>query len=325
MKIFAIAWISRLAGAALLAVAPGASGQAFPAKAVRLVVPSSPGGGGDFTARIIAPKLSEYLRQQIVVENRAGANTMIGTEAVARAAPDGYTLLVVPAPFVINPAMYRKIPYDVVRDFAPVTQVVSLPNLLISHPSLPVKTVKELIAFAKAKPAQLAYASAGTGSSPHMSMELFASLSGLRLVHVPYKGAGPGVLDVIAGHVPVMMPSIVSSLGHVRIGRLRGLGVTSRQRASAAPDIPTIAETGVPGYEAVVPFGIAAPAGTPREIVNLLQAEIARVLQLADVKARLLTEGAEPVGSSPDEFGAFIRSEIEKWIKVVKNAGIQPE
>ncbi len=317
--------LSYLIVAALLGCALEAQGRAYPTRAVRMVVPSSSGGGADITARIISPKLSEYLRQQVVVENRAGAGTMIGGEVVARAAPDGYTLLLATAPLAINPAMYRKVPYDALRDFAPITQVVSLPNLLISHPSLPVKTVKELIAFARSRPGALSFASAGVGTAPHLFMELFLEMAGLKMVHVPYKGAGPGVIGVIAGHVPLMTPTIFAALGHVRDGRLRGLGVTGAKRASGAPDIPTIAEAGVPGYEASNWFGVSAPAATPREIVNQIHSDIVRVLQQPDIKGRLSVDGAEPVGSTPDEFAAYIRAETAKWAKVVRNAGIQPE
>ena len=311
------------AGAALLGCTLAAYGQTYPARAVRLVVPSSPGGGSDITARIIAPRLSEYLRQQVIVDNRAGAGTMIGGELVARAAPDGYTLLLGSTPMAINPAMYKKVSYDALRDFVPVTQIVSVPNLLIAHPSLPVKSVKELIAFAKSRPGRLTFASAGAGTSPHLSMELFLGMTGLNMIHVPYKGAGPGVVDVVAGHVALMTPTIISALSYVRGGRLRALGVTSAKRAAGAPEIPTIAEAGVPGYEATQWFGVLAPAGTPRDIVNLIQSEIGRVLQQPDMKTRLSTDGAEPVGSTPDEFAAFIRIETVKWAKVVKDAGVR--
>ena len=311
------------AGAALLGCTLAAYGQTYPARAVRLVVPSSPGGGSDITARIIAPRLSEYLGQQVIVDNRAGAGTMIGGELVARAAPDGYTLLLGSTPMAINPAMYKKVSYDALRDFVPVTQIVSVPNLLIAHPSLPVKSVKELIAFAKSRPGRLTFASAGAGTSPHLSMELFLGMTGLNMIHVPYKGAGPGVVDVVAGHVALMTPTIISALGYVRGGRLRALGVTSAKRAAGAPEIPTIAEAGVPGYEATQWFGVLAPAGTPRDIVNLIQSEIGRVLQQPDMKTRLSTDGAEPVGSTPDEFAAFIRIETVKWAKVVKDAGVR--
>jgi tripartite-type tricarboxylate transporter receptor subunit TctC len=309
-------------GAALLGCTLAAYGQTYPARAVRLVVPSSPGGGSDITARIIAPRLSEYLGQQVMVDNRAGAGTMIGGELAARAAPDGYTLLLGSTPMAINPAMYKKVSYDALRDFVPIAQIVSVPNLLIAHPSLPVKSVTELIAFAKSRPGQLTFASAGAGTSPHLSMELFLGMTGLSMIHVPYKGAGPGVVDVVAGHVALMTPTIISALGYVRGGRLRALGVTSAKRAAGAPEIPTIAEAGVPGYEATQWFGVLAPAGTPRDIVNLIQSEIGRVLQQPDMKTRLSTDGAEPVGSTPEEFAAFIRAETAKWAKVVKDASV---
>jgi tripartite-type tricarboxylate transporter receptor subunit TctC len=311
--------------ASLLSFAGCVVAQTFPSKPIRLIVPSAPGGGADVTARIIAPKMSEYLRQPVVIENRAGAGTMIGGEAVARAAPDGYTLLLATAPLAINPAMYKKVPYDATRDFAHVAQVVALPNLLIVHPSLPAKNIKELIAFAKARPGQLSFASAGVGTAPHLFFELFLDMSGLKITHVPYKGAGQGVIDVIAGHVPMMSPTIFAALPQVRAGRLRGLGVTTAKRVSGAPDIPTIAEAGVPGYEASNWFGVSAPAATPREIVQLLSSTIARVLQQPDIRSRIAADGAEPVGNTPDEFSAYVKSETVKWAKVVVRAGIEPE
>jgi tripartite-type tricarboxylate transporter receptor subunit TctC len=311
--------------AVALAGVPAHAQQSWPVRAVRLVVPSAPGGGTDITARIVAPKLSEQLGQQVIVENRAGAGTMIGGEVVARAAPDGYTLLMGISTLAINPAMYKKVPYDALKDFAPISQVVSLSNLLVTHPSLPVQSVKSLIAFARARPGQIYYASAGVGTNPHLSVELFLSMAGLKMVHVPYKGSGQGIVDVVAGHVPVMMPSILTGLPHAKTGRLRGLGVTGAKRAGAAPDIPTIAEAGVPGYEAVQWFGVLAPAGTPREIVVRLHGEIVHLLNAAEVRGRLLGDGADPVGSSPEEFAAFLRAETAKWAKVVTDAGIQPE
>ncbi|HSN41649.1 MAG TPA: tripartite tricarboxylate transporter substrate binding protein [Burkholderiales bacterium] len=299
--------------------------QGYPARPVRLIVPSSPGGGTDITARLIAPKLSEYLGQQVVVENRPGAGTMIGGEAVARAAPDGYTLLMGISTLAINPAIYRKVPYDALRDFVPVSQAVSLSNILVTHPSLPPRNVRELIAFARARPGQINYASAGVGTSPHLSMALFLSMTGLKMEHVPYKGSGPGVIDLVAGHVPVMMPNMLSALPHIKAGRLRAHGVTGVKRASGAPEIPTIAEAGVPGYEAVQWYGVLAPAGTSREIVAKLHGAVVRAVQNADVKARFLADGADPVGSSPKEFAAYIRAETAKWAKVVKDAGIRQE
>jgi tripartite-type tricarboxylate transporter receptor subunit TctC len=305
--------------------APAGAQSSYPTRAIRLVVPSAPGGGTDITARIISPKMSEALGQQVVVENRPGAGTMIGGEVVARAAPDGYTLLMGISTLAINPAIYRKVLYDAGRDFAPVSQVVSLPNILVVHPSLPARSVKELIAFARPRPGQVNYASAGLGTSPHLSVELFLVMTDLKMVHVAYKGSGQGVIDVLAGHVPVMMPSILTGLPYARMGRLRALGVTSAKRASGAPDIPTIAEAGVPGYEATQWFGVLAPAGTPREIVTRLHDVIARLLKTPEMTERLLADGADPVGSTPDEFAAYIRAETAKWAKVVKASGMQAQ
>ena len=317
--------MAALAAGAALALSQPAQAQTWPAKPIRMVVPSAPGGGTDITARVMAPKLSEFLGQQVVVENRAGAGTMIGGEVVAHAAPDGYTLLMGISTLAINPAMYRRVPYDALKDFAPITQAVSLPNILVVHPSLPVKSVKELVAFAKARPGQIQFASAGIGTSPHLASELFLYMTGTRMLHVPYKGSGAGLIDVIAGHVPVMTPSILSGLPHAKAGRLRALGVSSTKRAGGAPEIPTIAEAGVPGYEAVQWFGILAPAGTPRPVIERLHRESVRVLQSPDIRERLQADGADPVASSPEEFAAFLRSETVKWAKVVKAVGIQPE
>src|SRR5688572_7693314 len=309
-----------------LAWSASAGAQApYPSRAVRFIVPSAPGGGTDITARAVAPKVSEYLGQQVVVENRPGAGTMIGGEAVARAAPDGYTLLVGISTLAINPAVYVKVPYDALRDFAPITQLVTTSNMLVAHPSLPAGTVKELVAFARARPGQIHYASAGVGTNPHLSMELFLFMGGLKMVHVPYKGSGQGIVDVVAGHVPVMTPSVPAALPHTKSGRLRGLGVTGAKRSNAAPEVPTIAEAGLPGYEATQWFGMLAPAATPREIITRLHAEITRALRDSDVRRRLEADGAEPVGSKPEEFAAYLRSETAKWAKVVKAAGIKPE
>jgi tripartite-type tricarboxylate transporter receptor subunit TctC len=319
--------ISRLIGAALLALAAAGAPaqQTYPARTIRLIVPSAPGGGTDITARIMAPKLSEYLGQQVVVENRAGAATMIGGEAVARSAPDGYTLLMGISTLAINPAMYRKMAYDALKDFAPIAQVVTLSNVLVSHPSLPARNVKDLVAFVKARPGQIAFASAGVGTNPHLSHELFLSMTGLKMTHVPYKGSGQGIVDVIAGHVPVMMPAVPTALVYIKSHRLRAYGVSGAKRSSAAPDIPTIAEAGVPGYEATQWFGILAPAGTPRPIVERWHRETVRALKESDVRDRLVADGADPVGSTPEEFAAYLRTETEKWAKVVKDVGIRPE
>ena len=309
-----------LAGITGLAQAQGN----YPTRTVRLIVPSSPGGGTDISARILAPQLTQFLGQQVIVENRPGAGTMIGGEAVARAAPDGYTLLMGISTLAINPAMYKKVPYDALKDLAPISQAVSLSNVLVIHPSLPSRNLKEFIAFAKARPGQLNFASAGKGTSPHLSMELFLVLAKLKMLHVPYKGSGPGVTDLIAGHVPVMMPNMLSAQPHIKSGRLRAMGVTGTKRAPGADDIPTIAEAGVPGYEAVQWYGVLAPAGTPAANIDKLHAGVVRALQNPEVRKRLNNDGAEAVGSSPAEFGAYIRAETEKWARVIKTAGIDP-
>ena len=301
-----------------------AQAPAYPVKSVRLLVPSSPGGGTDILARVLAQKMSETFGQQFVVENRPGAGQVIGIEAVARSAPDGYTLLMAASAIVINEVLYAKPPYDTLRDFAPVTLGASLPNILVVHPALPVKSVRELISLAKTRAGQLNYSSAGSGTSPHLSMELFRLMAGITLTHIPYKGSGPATVDLLAGQVQLSMPNVLTALPHIKGGKLRGLGVTSGKRATGLPDIPAIAET-LPGYEAIQWYGILAPAGTTRDIVGKLQAEIARILVLPEVRDRLAADGADAVGSRPDEFAAYIRAELAKWGKVVKTGSIKLE
>jgi tripartite-type tricarboxylate transporter receptor subunit TctC len=305
--------------------AGGAAAQTFPAKTVRLIVPFAPGGSTDITARIVAQKLGEAWKQQVLVDNRSGAGGNIGAEAVARAAPDGYTLLLATTGVMsINMFLYKTLTYDAARDLAPVTQIGSLPLILIVHPSLPAKSVKELIAIAKAKPGALTYASSGVGGATHMTAELFRAMAGVDIVHVPYKGSGQAMVDLVAGQVVVAFDQIVSSLPHVEAGKLRALAVTSGKRFESVAKLPTVAEAGVPGYEAVSWNGIAAPAATPAAILTRVQADTARVLQLPDIKDRFSKDGIEPVGSTPEQFAAHVRSEREKWGKVVKTAGIQP-
>ena len=297
----------------------------YPAKPVRIIVPSSPGGGTDIIARIMTPKLTERLGQQIIVDNRPGAGTIIGIELAAKAAPDGYTLLVAPSTLAINPAMYRKIPYDALRDLAPITQLIAAPNMLVVHPSIPAKTVKELIAFARARPGQINYASAGLGTNPHLSMELLQSMTGLKMTHIPYKGLAPGIVDLLAGHVSVAVATMLTGLPHVRTGRLRCLGTTGAKRAAVLPEMPTVSEAGVSGYEASQWYGVLAPAQTPKEIVARLHGELVRILQAQDMRDRLIADGTDPVGSSPEEFARYLREETVKWAKVAKDAGIKPE
>ncbi len=322
MRVFCLTLI----GAAMAVVTLTASAQQpFPHRAIRLIVPSLPGGGTDITARLIAPKMSEVLGQQVVVENRAGAASMIGSEAVARAAPDGHTLLMGIATLTINPHIQRKMPFDVVKDLTPVSQAVILPNVLITHPSVPAKTVKELIAFARAHPDQLNYASAGVGSNIHLTMALFLNMAKIKIVHVPYKGSGGAMVDLLSGQVTTMTTTTLSAMPFVRSNRLRALGVTAAKRSVALPNVPTIAEAALPGYEAVQWYGVLAPAGTPRDVVGKLHAAVVRALQEAPVRERLLVDGAEPVGNTPDEFAAIIRNDLVKWGKVIKDAGITAE
>lgn len=312
--------------ACLLGIAAaGHAQQNYPAKPVRIIVPSVAGGGTDSTTRFITPKLDEFLGQRIVVDNRAGAASIIGSEAVARAAPDGYTLLAAISTITIQPSMQKSLPYDVLKDFAPVSQFVILPNMLVGHPSLQPKTVKELIAFARTRPGQLEFASAGTGSNLHLCMEMLLSMTGLKMVHVPYKGAGQAIADLTAGYVPFMITNMITGTRQVSAGKLRAYGVTSAQRSKAAPDIPTIAEQGVAGYEAVQWYGLMAPAGTPRDIIAKLHKGVVFALQDATVRERFLNSGADPVGNTPEEFAAVVRSDMAKWAKVVKAAGLTPQ
>jgi len=305
------------------AVAWNATAQNFPAKPVRLIVPFAAAGPADIQARLIGPKLTEAWGQPVVVENRAGGNTIIATELTARADPDGHIVLVVSAGFTINVSLYSKLPYDSLRDFAPVTQLTSGPAIVVVHPSLPVRSVKELIQLARSRPGQLTYASAGLPSQ--LAVELFKVVTGTDLVHVPYKGAAPAMIDLIAGHVQVSFPTIIGAFSHVQAGRLRALATTGAKRAPAAPDLPTMMEAGVPGYEAANWFGTVVPAKTPTAIVSKLSQEIARVLRLPDVRERLLLQGMEPTSSTPEEFSAYIRSEMTKWARVVKASGAKAE
>ena len=292
---------------------------------VRVIVPSSPGGGTDILSRLMAPQLSERLRQPVVVDNRPGAGTIIGNELVAKAPPDGYTLLMSVSTLAILPAMHKKLPYDALRDLAPITQAISAPNILVVHPSLPARSVKELIAIARKRPGEINYASAGLGTNPHLSMELFLSMAGIKMVHVAYKGLGPAMIDLLAGHVVVSTATMLTGLPHVRSGRLRGLGVTGAKRSDVLPELPTVAEAGVPGYEAVQWYGLLAPAQTPKEIITRLHGVMTAALQAPSIREKMAVDGVQPVGSTPDEFARFLRAETDKWGKVVRAAGIAPQ
>ena len=314
-----------LASLCLLMCSAPVYAQTYPAKTVRVIVPFSPGGSTDVTARIVAQKLSEAWRQQVIVDNRAGAGGNIGAEAVARAAPDGYTLLLATTGVMsINHRLYRNLPFDALKDFAPVTQIGALPLILIVHPSLPAKSVKELIAIARAAPGQLSYASSGVGSATHMTSELFRMMARVDILHVPYKGSGQAMADLVGGQVGIAFDQITSSLPQVQAGKLRALAVTSAKRFPSVPNLPSVAEAGVPGYESVSWNGLAAPANTPREIVSRIQSEVAAALKAADMKDRFFKDGIEPVASTPEQFAAHIRSERAKWEKVIASAGIQP-
>ena len=312
----------------LMAALPAALAQAnYPAQPVRAVVATAPGGGLDTFTRLVARELSGRAGQQVVVENRPGAGTTIGTAVVARAKPDGYTLLLTTSAFAISPAIYRSIPYDPLRDFAPITMGVSTPNLMVVHPSVPVKSIRELIALAKARADQgdpILYASGGSGTNGHLATALFLSMAKIRMTHVPYKSGSLGVIDLIAGQVAMMTDSMSSVLPHVRAGKLRALGVSSARRAAATPDIPTIAEAGLPGYESGQWYGLFAPAGTPPEIIAWLHREVTAVLRAKNIKERLAVDGLEVAANSPDEFAALIKADIQKWKKVVKDTGILP-
>jgi len=307
----------------LLTDAGGAAAQSYPSKPVRLIVPFAPGGPADFQARLIAPKLTASWGQPVVVENRAGGNTIIATELTARSEPDGHVVQVISAGFAINVSLYSKLPYDSLRDLAFVTQLTSGPAIVVVHPSLPVRSVKELIQLARSRPGQLTYASAGLPSQ--LAVELSKVMTGTDLVHVPYKGAAPAMIDLIAGHVQVSFPTIGGGLPHAQAGRLRALATTGAKRPLAAPDLPTMMESGVPGYEATNWFGTAVPAKTPPAIVAKLSQDIGRVLHLPDVRERLLAQGMEPVSNTPEEFSTYVRSEMTKWAKVVKASGAKAE
>lgn len=296
--------------------------QPYPSKPIRVIDAYPPGGSTDVVARIIAAKFQESTGQPWIVDNRAGAQGIIGTEFVARAAPDGYTLLMFTGAHTVHPSIYAKMPYDLLRDFAPVTLTSATTNLLVVHPTVPAKSVKELIALAKAKPGLFNYSSAGTGSTTHMATELFKSMARVDFLHIPYKGSAPAVLDLVGGHVDLMFAPLPVMLPHIKSGRVRPLAVATAKRSGAIPEIPTVAEAGLPGFEATNSVGVLAPAATPRDIIAKLNAEIVRILRLPEIRERLLGLGAEPVANSPEQFAAFLKEDIARWAKVVKDAKI---
>jgi len=314
-----------LALAALFLQAGDAAAQVYPSRPIRVIVPQSAGGSTDLVARVVAQRLGEALNENVVVDNRPGAGSLNGTELVAKAAPDGHTLLVVAASFTINPSIRKNLPFDPARDFTPITELVTLTHILVLHPSVPAKSVKELIALAKAKPGQLNYGTSGVATSTHMAAELFLHLTGTQMVNVPYKGGAPGMIALLSGQVQLYFATISTAIPHIKSGRLRALAVTAPQRSVAYPEFPTIAEEGVPGYAHTSWVGMLAPAKTPKPVIARLNGETVKVLQTQDVRTLLLRDGLETTGTSPKEFGDLIHSEIAKWHKVVKAAGIKAE
>jgi tripartite-type tricarboxylate transporter receptor subunit TctC len=300
--------------------------QSYPTRPVRFISPYAPGGGTDTMARVLAQKLTEALGRQVFVENRPGAGGIVGTELTAKAAPDGYTILLgSKGPLTVNPALYAKLPYDTLRDLTPISLISLVPALLAVHPSLQVKSVKELVARARAHPGELTFSSSGNGGSGHLAGEQFAALAGVKMVHVPYKGTGPATTALLSGEVTLSFGNMIALMPYVQSGRLRALGVTSTKRVSAAPRLPTIAEAGLPGYEYVVWYGVLGPAGIPADIVGRLNAELVKIARQPDMKEKLTGEGGDVVGSSPEEFAAFIRRELVSSAKLVKAARVKAD
>ncbi len=318
--------LSLAATLAILTPQAAAAPDAYPSKPVRFVVAFPPGGGTDIIARSIAQKLAERIAQQVVVDNRPGAGGNIGTDIVAKSAPDGYTMLMGSAgPLAINTSLFAKMPFDPIKDLEPVTLAASTPNVLVVHPSLRAATVKELIALARAKPGEINFASSGHGTPAHLAGELFNSMAGVRMVHVPYKGAAPALADLLGGQVQLMFSTMPPALPHVKDGKLRALAVTSAKRSRATPELPTVDEIALPGFEANTWHGVVVPAGTPAAIVARLNREIVAILHLPDVVERLSGQGAEALGSTPEEFAAYIKAETLKWAKVVRDSGAKAE
>jgi tripartite-type tricarboxylate transporter receptor subunit TctC len=296
--------------------------QTYPSGPIRIIVPFPPGGGTDILARSIAQKLGEAWGQTVIVDNRGGANGTIGTAVAAKAAPDGHTALMVPSGFAVNPSIYKNLPFDTVKDLAPVTQLASSPLVLVVHPSFPTRSVKELIALVKARPGEINYGSSGNGSPPHIATELFKLMTGTKIAHISYKGAGPAAVDLIAGHIPMYFMNALSATPHIKQGRLRPLGVTSDKRHPGLPDVPTIAEAGVPGYAMTNWYGMLVPAGTPRASLMKLHAEVVRILNLPELRERLASEGAAVVAGTPEQFAAFLKNEIATTAKIVQASGM---
>jgi tripartite-type tricarboxylate transporter receptor subunit TctC len=321
---------SRLPGAVsctllLASTVPALAQQPYPFRPVRIVSPFAAGGGNDAICRILSPRLTENLKQQVIVENRAGANGIVGTEVAARAAPDGYTIALIPSGHAVNATLYKKLPFDSIKDFTPITLVGSSPLVLAAHPSLPAKNVKELIALARARPGQLTYGSAGVGSSGHLGGAQFETLTNTKMTHVPYKGMGIVVVDLMSGQVTMTFGTSLSVVPHVRAGRLRALATTGARRSPALPDLPTVAEAGVPGYEASIWYGFVAPARLPPDILSRLHSAIVAVLQLPETRERFASQGLDVLHNTPEEFAKLLVADVARWAKVVERAGVQAE
>lgn len=309
----------------LSSVASGVSAQKdYPNRPIRLLIGVVPGGATDILARIFGQKLTERWHQQVVVDNRPGASQIIATEMTSKAAPDGYTLQMIPAGFAINPAMHPKLPYDPIRDFTPISIVAMVPNVMVVHPSIPVKSANEFVAYARARPGELSYGSSGVGSPSHLCGELLSSVAKIQMTHVPYKGQGAAIIDLLGGHLKVAFPSIPSSIPHIKAGRLVALGVATSKRSSALPNVPTIDESGVKGYVVSAWYGVIGPPRMPKPLLAKLNGELNRILQLPEVRQTMSAQGADPLGSTPEEFAATIAADIPKWKKVVADAGIKP-
>ncbi len=298
---------------------------AYPAKPFRLIVPFPPGGGNDIVGRIVAQRLGESFGQQVIVDNRGGAGGTLGTDLAARAAPDGYTMLINNISLAVNATLHPRLPYDTLKDLAPITLVGRQPNLLVVHPSMPSKSVREFLALARAKPRQINYGSGGVGTAGHLATELLMMMTGIELVHVPYKGLGPALTDLMGGHVQAAVSTLASALPQIRAGKLRALAVTTARRSSFFPAVPTLDEAGISGYEFSTWYGLLVPAATPRAVIERLNRETGKVLGSAALREQFVSQGLEPAASSPEEFGAYLRSEVAKWAKVVKQSGARPE
>ncbi len=320
----ATALFALLATTTAHAAEPAPTGD-YPSKPIRLIVPFAPGGGTDITARGIAIKLSEAWGQTVVADNRAGANGTIAVDIATKSPPDGYTLTMISSSHSVNVSLYKKLSYDLIKDLSPITQATTQPYALVVHPSVAAKTVKELVALAKAKPATFNYGSSGTGGLSHLSGALFSSLAGIDITHIPYKGGAPAMTDVIAGQIQMLFSTILQSQAHLKANRLRALAVTTAKRSAGAPELPTMQEAGVAGYEVAGWYGVLAPAKTPQPIIAKLNREIVRILQMPDMKERLAADGSEAVGNSPEQFHAHIKAEVAKWAKVVRDANIRAE